>query len=242
MGQEHDGESRPGQRNNKGNRPDPGPLAQRLFQARMSAGLSRAEAATRANIADNSIYRYEKGRNVPRPEILAKLARVYGRSVEWLRGDPETEVGPSWNLSAGPVTGQEISVQVVGIPVIAAVAGAGMFVYEETARDWQPYRQDRLVRAGMDEATSKLVEVRGDSMAPLIPSGEVVMVDVSQRSLWDGRIFLMSVDNEGIVVRRVFQEGKTWLVCGDHPGWRPRIFQETWTVHGQVRAVDILCG
>ena len=241
MCQEH-GESCPGQRNNLGNAPDPGLLARRLYQARMSAGLSRTEAAARANIADNSIYRYEKGKARPRPEILAALGRVYGRSVEWLRGDPVTEAGPNWHLAADPLTGQEVAVQVVGVPVIATVAGAGIFAFDETARDWLPYRQDRLVRAGMGEGTCKLVEVRGDSMAPQIPSGAVVMVDVAQRGLWDGKVYLMSVGNEGVVVRRVFQEGKTWLVRGDHPDCRPRVFHETWTVHGQVRAAVTPCG
>ena len=220
------------------NCPDPGMLAQRLYQARMSAGLSRCKAASLAKIADNSIYRYEKGKARPRPEILSTLARVYGRPAAWFTGEEVSGYGPTWHLAADPATVQETDVDVVAVPVIATVAGSGSRGIDETARDWLPYRRDRLALAGMTPSTCRLVEVRGDAMAPFIPGGAVVLVDLVQRGLWDGRVYLASVSGEGVEVRRAHQSGRNWVFRGDHPDSKPLVYDESWTIHGRVRAVS----
>ncbi len=213
----------------------PSLMAQRLRIAREAAGLSRTQAAARAEIADNSIYRYENGRNTPRSEILAKLARIYGRPVEWFRGDPAAVVGPIWHFSDAAMAGSIRDVEVTSVPVIATVAGAGSFDWDDSSRYWLPYRQDWLTPNGMNVLNCRLVEVRGDSMLPIFPSGSLVMVDLDRFSLWDGRLYLISVANEGVVLRRVSQDGTGWVVAADNPAVRPRIYDKSWTVYGQVR-------
>ena len=212
----------------------PSLLAQRLRDARNAAGLSQTQAADRAEIADNSVYRYESGKNVPRSEILTKLARIYGRPVEWFRGEPLPVSGPTWHFSdddSGRIQDAEVS----SVPVIATVAGAGSFHLDESCRYWLPFRQDWLVPNGMNIRKCRFVEVRGDSMLPRFPSGSLVMVDLERFSLWDGRIYLMSVAQEGVVLRRVFQDGSGWIAQADNPAWRPRIYDESWQIYGQVR-------
>lgn len=217
-------------------------IADRLRQARWSSGLSQAEAAAAVGVAPNTIYRYEAGRAVPRPQTLTALSRLYGRTEQWLRGGPEADYGPGWHLAADPVTGQEPDVQVVVVPVACTVAGTGSFGFDGSPRDWLPYRQDRLARAGMNHNSCRLVEIRGDAMGPGLPGRALVLVDLNRRGLWDGRLYLMEAGEEGLVVRRVFQEGRAWLVRGDHADSRPRPFHETWTVHGEVRGVIAHCG
>ena len=72
-------------------------------------------------------------------------------------------------------------------------------------------------------------------MAPGIGPGSFVMVDTSHRQLWDGKVYLMTVPNEGVVIRRVCQDGGSWMVTGDNPGCRPRLYADAWPVHGRVR-------
>ena len=232
------GKNCPGSRSGQRHIPDPQLLAHRLYQARISAGLSRCKAASLAQIADNSIYRYEKGGVNPRPEILATLARVYGRPLPWFTGEDVAGYGPTWHLAADPATFQETDVDVVAVPVIATVAGSGSRGIDETARDWLPYRRDRLALAGMNPSTCRLVEVRGDAMAPFIPGGAVVLVDLVQHGLWDGRVYLISLANEGVAVRRAHQSGKSWVFRGDHPDSKPVVYDDSWTIHGRVRAVS----
>ena len=101
-----------------------------------------------------------------------------------------------------------------------------------------PTGGDRLALAGMNPSTCRLVEVRGDAMAPSIPGGAVVLVDLVQRGLWDGRVYLISLANEGVEVRRAHQSGKSWVFRGDHPDSKPLVYDESWTIHGRVRAVS----
>ena len=210
-------------------------MAQRLREARDAAGLSQRAAAAQAGIADNSIYRYENGMNSPRSEILASLARIYGRPVEWFRGDQVALGGPTWHFSDDRVSGGIWDAEVASIPVVATLAGAGSFDFDESPRYWLPYRQDWLTPNGMNVRRCRFVEVRGDSMLPGFPSGSLVMVDLDRFSFWDGRVYLMSVAHEGVVLRRVSQDGGVWVVTADNPSWRPRIYDQSWQVYGQVR-------
>ena len=223
--------------NGRGGVPGPTPLAQRLFQARMDVGLSRTAAAVRAGIADNTIYRYEAGRNVPRPECIARLARAYGTSVGRLYGEPVAKAGPDCLTPADPAGEQQTGRGMIGLPVITTVAGSGSMTYDESPRCFFPYRQDWLATHGANPRDCRLVEVMGDSMKPVIPPRSLALVDTAHHNFWDGSLYLMTAANEGVVVRRVFQDGSTWVVRGDHPDCRPRVCDPSWQIHGRVRGV-----
>ena len=211
-------------------------LARRLFQARTDAGLSRTEAAAQARIADQSIYRYEKGFNIPRPEILATLARVYGRPVPWFHDEITAEPAPTWHMGPDAVP----KAQIASVPVILSIADGGVIDYDDSPRFWYPVPQDLLARNGVSTCASRLVEVGGNSMAPTVTAGSLVLVDTSAPGFWEGRMYLMTVATEGVVVRRVHRDGRQWLVCADNPCRRPRVYDERWQVHGHVRLVMTL--
>lgn len=59
----------------------------RVRAARASMGLTQAELASLmpwVGATDNSVHTWEAGRSYPRTEHLPGLARVLGRSVDWL--------------------------------------------------------------------------------------------------------------------------------------------------------------
>lgn len=56
----------------------------RLIEARVARAMSQTNLAHGAGIAPGQISRYEQGKNVPRPHILAKLAGVLGVNADWL--------------------------------------------------------------------------------------------------------------------------------------------------------------
>lgn len=59
-------------------------LAQRIIKARSGHGWSQAELAEVSGIAAAQISRYEQGKNIPRPNVIAKLAKAMAVSFEWL--------------------------------------------------------------------------------------------------------------------------------------------------------------
>ena len=56
----------------------------RLEEARKNKGLSRETVATRMGLSVSTIQAYENDRNELRPSGLARFARLYGISIEWL--------------------------------------------------------------------------------------------------------------------------------------------------------------
>ena len=69
-------------------------LAQRLKYARERAGLTQAEASTRAEVGGSSLSEFEHGKREPSVSQLAGLAAVYNRPIGFflLPGPPPAEV------------------------------------------------------------------------------------------------------------------------------------------------------
>ncbi len=56
-------------------------FAQRLVACRLAAGLTTGQVAARVGGSENTILRYESGRQQPRPTRLAALAQLFGRDL-----------------------------------------------------------------------------------------------------------------------------------------------------------------
>ena len=59
-------------------------VGQRLIKARSGHGWSQQELSEVSGVAAAQISRYESGRNTPRPEVIAKLAKAVAVRFEWL--------------------------------------------------------------------------------------------------------------------------------------------------------------
>jgi transcriptional regulator with XRE-family HTH domain len=59
-------------------------LPTRLRHVRETLGLTRAGFARRLRVTRNSVSRYELGHQVPTAEVLVRVARVGGVSLDWL--------------------------------------------------------------------------------------------------------------------------------------------------------------
>jgi len=77
------------------------------------------------------------------------------------------------------------------------------------------------------------LKVGGDSMAPTIPKGAVVVVDLSDREQVDGRIFVVNVPDGGIdmaAVKRVrcWEKGRGFVLISDNASYPPDISLLEW--------------
>lgn len=64
-------------------------IPERLVSLRQSLGISKAEAARRANTTAMSYGRYESGERVPSYQIVSYLAQALGSSTEYLYGEAD---------------------------------------------------------------------------------------------------------------------------------------------------------
>jgi transcriptional regulator with XRE-family HTH domain len=67
-------------------------LGARIAALRRAAGWNQAELAQRLQISSSAVGMYEQGRREPSADILVRMARVLGVSVDYLlTGTPGTE-------------------------------------------------------------------------------------------------------------------------------------------------------
>ena len=69
-------------------------FAERLTKLRAEAGLTRAELGEKIGVAGRSIINYENGERIPYGDTCAKMAQVFGITVDELLGveNPELEM------------------------------------------------------------------------------------------------------------------------------------------------------
>ena len=116
-----------------------------------------------------------------------------------------------------------------------AAAGSGSDELGErvVGRVW--FRRDWLDGHGLDPTQCRVIGVRGESMEPTLPDGCSILVDLSSRRRYDGRVYVIRMA-DGVVVKRLKhgELGGSWLIVSDHPAWEDRPWPEGTQVIGRV--------
>lgn len=155
-----------------------GDFQKRLRQAMFMKQIRQKDIAERTGISDGKISSYVNGRYKPNAEALAKIARALGVDAAWLAGE-----GPEGD----PFDLIRKDYQFQTIPVVGRVAaGAPIFAIENQV-DTMMVRDNRTGIFGL--------RVVGDSMAPRIMDGDLVLVH-QQDDAKDGDIVIALVDDE----------------------------------------------
>ncbi len=103
---------------------------------------------------------------------------------------------------------------VVEVPVLGRIAAGRPLLAAENVEDTLP-----LPRAWVRGEEAFLLKVAGDSMAPLIQPGDLVMVRVQPR-VARGEIAVILVDDEA-TLKRVYEEAGGLVLKGDNPDFTP---------------------
>ena len=157
-------------------------LADRLRELRKKHGYTQAQLAKELYIGQGAVSAWEKGRSTPPTDKLQDIAALYNVSVSELLGTAAAD-NVRTNAVKIPVLGK---VQ-AGIP---ASAIEGVIDYEEIGADM----------AAHGEYFGLLV--RGDSMAPRILDGDVVIVK-SQPDVESGDIAVVAVNGDNATIKKV---------------------------------------
>ena len=172
----------------------------------------------------------EHDRSAMLTDGLAKAALVLGVSTDYLLGltdDPSSAATRESESASG--------VRYIEVRQLAAAAGGGASVWDETVTGHLAFARDWLERHAIDPAQCTVIGVRGESMEPTLPDGCAILVDRSQRQPQDGHIYVLRTD-EGLVVKRLGrgQDGR-WQLRSEHADWPPVPMLHTAEVIGAVR-------
>lgn len=176
---------------------------------------SVADLARAVGVSDNAIYKWVSGRGQPGMASLVNLAKAAGVSVEWLATghgaatltrlddltprSPHLLAMPSAAIPASPFGGATKSPQLV---------------------DFLGFRPDWLQRNfGVEPDALTLVEVHGDSMAPTIDNGDLILVGRHQSVFRDDGLYVLVSGGQLIPKRLQRQLDDSILVRSDNPAY-----------------------
>lgn len=114
---------------------------------------------------------------------------------------------------------------------VRMAAGAGAFPTEEAVVDQMPFPRDWLARqlAGQPANHLAVVQAMGESMEPVIRSGDDVLLNLSETTVADGGIYALIV-NDTLLIKRCFMGPQGIEIRSDNPT------SPSWTVSRQDMA------
>lgn len=112
----------------------------------------------------------------------------------------------------------------IDLPVrgdVSASMGTGLTVYDERQTGVYKVNPQLLRDIGANSKYSEVIFARGDSMLPTIEGGDSLIVDFSKREIYDGKIFVVRINNQLYAKRLQFLPPHTVSVISDNPKYQP---------------------
>lgn len=158
-----------------------------------------------------TISQWESGSTSPKGGNLLTLAKVLGVTPEWLlNGKKEqgsldlTSAQPviAWNDPNDLPTDRYVMVPRYDIRLSA---GHGQLVYEPLEQEQAvSFRAEWVRQKGYKTANLLCAYAYGDSMEPRIYDGDTLMIDKSQTSVADGKVYALTYGEE-VRVKRLYR-------------------------------------
>lgn len=142
------------------------------------------------------------------PKIARIIEQAFGLPVGWMDVDHGKEPAPAQ-------AGEFVEVPFYAHACIAA--GHGALNHSEPPSTIR-FRAESIRRRGLSPTACAAVYVRGDSMAPLLEDGDVIMVDTSVTRVQDGAVYAVRIDGQELVKRLHVRPGRL-LVRSENPAF-----------------------
>ncbi|SHN66712.1 XRE family transcriptional regulator [Desulfovibrio litoralis] len=108
------------------------------------------------------------------------------------------------------------------IPLLKARprAGNGGLETDGDITGWYSFHQSFLTRKGGSVETMRLFHVAGDSMSPTLNDGDMVLINLKQKDVTTGHVYLIRIDDELMIKRLETKPGKI-ILKSDNPDYEP---------------------
>ncbi|MBI3789151.1 MAG: helix-turn-helix transcriptional regulator [Ignavibacteriales bacterium] len=177
-------------------------IAQRIREAREQKALDQAKLAAKLDVATRTVQRWEKGDQVPDSNYLMRIAKVTGVAPHWLltgEGEMFATAQPDSKILSLP-TGRYKKVTLVQLPLLSSVpGGAPSLIFHPD------YVEKYITVDNISDKGAFALEVKGNSMAPRIEDGDIIVVSPKMESR-NGDICVVRVNDEDTVKRVKFEE------------------------------------
>lgn len=164
-------------------------FSQRMARAMFMKGIRQSEISYITGIDKGSISSYVKGRYKPNAENVEKIARALGVSSAYLLGHEEISI----TEMAMPKTTE--------VKILGSVAAGSPIVAQEDVIG--------VVSCDIQKPGLFALKIKGDSMAPRIMDGDIVIV-YSTDTAEEGDLVIAMID--GDVTCKEFHKSRTGVV------------------------------
>ena len=174
-----------------------------------------------------NIYSMLKGERPFGERIARELETKIGLSAGFL--DQEDALLSATNDKKIPIFNNKLS------------AGQGNKVFDEEIIGYHLLNINDLKNEGLEVKNLCVFFVRGDSMTPEIQDGSKVLVDTSQTTLTDNKIYAIAVDNE-IFIKKIFKDlsSDKIILRSENNTYPDKIFKTTQELRVIGRVVYLL--
>ena len=236
---------------------------ERLASFRRGLGMTQAQLATSIGVSPASVAFVERDERPPSRSFLQKISSAHSVSSDWLlNGHGGMLLPPSRSLAArhgsveqvDPTRPDHGDIRFDGVEyafarrmALSISAGNGLEAVDDGDAEGLAFPVSWLRRQGINADLAVLVSVKGDSMAPAIPDGALVLIHVAERSIASPGIYAFNLDGASFVKRLVPQsseaDGRPGAVAimSDNHSYPPIVLSgkdlNRITVVGRVRAV-----
>jgi phage repressor protein C with HTH and peptisase S24 domain len=194
------------------------------FRARLSQVIasfgSVVLCAKSVGVSDNAIYKWLAGRGQPSVANLVALATAARVSLEWLA------TGQEPTQSAQAVTHAIERGDYIFMPrnQIRFSSGRHGVIRSDQVVDFVAFRAEWVRRRlNTDSRNLILIEVVGDSMAPLVEDSDLILADLAEPRFRQDGIYLFRHE-DGLAVKRIQRRpDDKLLVRSDNPAYEAMI-------------------
>jgi phage repressor protein C with HTH and peptisase S24 domain len=160
--------------------------------------------AQKVGVSPTAVAKWLKGGDMT-VEHLNKVAQAYDLELSWFFQEPQ----------------EEGTIQVPMYDVRAS-AGAGLLIGREHQSGTLPFARSFLERAYLQADQLLALEAEGDSMAPTLESGDLLLVDRSRKKPKDGKIYVLTVSDTLLVKRLHWDLQGGLMIQSDNPAYPDR--------------------
>lgn len=184
----------------------------------------KKEFAKMIGISESQLYRYLSGDRDLKAAVALRMAKEAGVNLLWLL----TGEGPMNGLDVVSIASEDeerIHDEYAFIPGynIQVSAGHGTLAGSEEVSRKLAFRRKWLKFKGLNEKDLVVVFAKGDSMEPTISDNNTIMVDTSDKSPQDGRMYVIRVDGHLVVKRTSLVPGQGVLLISDNKDYPPHL-------------------
>lgn len=202
---------------------------ERIRQLRKTQGMTLHELALRTESDVGNLSRLERGVQGYSELMLQKIAAALETDVATFFTAPETEIAAEKKSPLLPSNGRSESkifrIHRLDLPTPAAeINAANDTVALIRALELEPERA-RLIFGALPADSIRLINLKGDSMAPTLEPADLVFIDISVNAFDGDGIYIFSF-NGNLFVKRLQQVKSSLYVLSDNTRYKEWIISE----------------